>query len=316
MASDHQQEQQQQQRVFVTGGSGFVGHAVITELLSRGFHVTALANRGGLDEFASRVTIVRGGLFDAHTLDAGVERADAIIHLVGIIFEQPRKGITFQRIHVDGTRAVIEAAKRAGVRRFLHMSSLGTRPDAVGEYHRTKWAGEELIRASGLHWTIFRPSMIHGPRGEFMRQEIAWARKRAVPFLFMPYFGAGFLGTGGGGRLQPVFVDDVARAFADSIGKPEAVGKVYPLAGPEVLTWPELHRTVAEASVGHRRWVMPIPAWKARLLTRIVPAALLPFNRDQVIMSQEDNTADTSEFVRDFGWSPRGFGETLKSYVS
>jgi NADH dehydrogenase len=307
-------QRQSAQRVFVTGGSGFVGHAVVTELLARGFHVTALANRAGLEEFASRITIVRGGLFDPHALDAAIERADAVIHLVGIIFEKPRAGITFQRIHVDGTRAVIEAAKRAGVRRLLHMSSLGTRAAAVGEYHRTKWAGEELVRGSGLDWTIFRPSMIHGPRGEFLRQEVAWARKRAVPYLFMPYFGAGFFGTGGAGRLQPVFVDDVAWAFVDAIGKTETVGKIYPLAGPDVLAWPELHRIVAQAVVGHRRWVMPIPAWKARLLTRIVPAALLPFSRDQVIMSQEENTADTSEFARDFGWSPRGFEETLKSY--
>jgi NADH dehydrogenase len=306
---------QRSRRVFVTGGSGFVGHAVVTELLARGFHVSALANRAGFDEFASRLTVVRGGLFDAHALDAGMEGADAVIHLVGIIFENPRKGITFQRIHVDGTRAVLEAAERAGVRRFLHMSSLGTRPNAVGEYHRTKYAGEELVRGSGLDWTIFRPSMIHGPHGEFMRQEIAWARKRAVPFLFMPYFGAGLFGTGGAGRLQPVFVDDVARAFVDAIEKPATVGKAYPLAGPDVLTWPALHRTVAQAVVGHRRWVMAIPAWKARLLTRIVPAALLPFNRDQVIMSQEDNTADTTEFVHDFGWSPRTFEETLQAYV-
>jgi NADH dehydrogenase len=309
-------QQQREQRVFVTGGSGFVGHAVITELLARGYHVTALANRAGLDELAPRITLVRGGLFDPHVLDAGMERADAVIHLVGIIFEKRRAGITFQRIHVDGTRAVIEAAKRAGIRRFIHMSSLGTRPNAVGEYHSTKYAAEELVRASGLDWTIFRPSMIHGPRGDFLRQEMAWARKRAVPFLFMPYFGAGLLGTGGAGRLQPVFVDDVARALVDATAKPETIAQVYPLAGPDVLTWPELHQVVAETVVGHRRWVMPIPAWKARLLTRIIPAALLPFNREQVIMSQEDNTADTSDFTRDFGWSPRPFRETLKSYVA
>ena len=73
--------------------------------------------------------------------------------------------------------------------------------------------------------------------------------------------------------------------------------------------------TVAEAVVGHRRWVMPIPAWKARLLTRIVPAALLPFNRDQVIMSQEDNTADITKLRKDFGWDPKPFEPTLREYA-
>jgi NADH dehydrogenase len=157
--------------------------------------------------------------------------------------------------------------------------------------------------------------MIHGPRGEFMRQEIAWARKRAMPFLFMPYFGAGVLGTGGAGRLQPVFVDDVARAFADALDKPATVGQAYPVAGADVLTWPELHARVAQAVVGHRRWTLALPAWKAKLLARVIPAGVLPFNEAQVIMSQEDNIEDVKPFTEAFGWTPRGFADTLATYA-
>lgn len=301
-------------RVFVTGGSGFVGSAVIEQLLEKGHEVRALVNRRDLG-FGERVSSVRGDLFDAEALQRGMSGADAVIHLVGIIMERPSKGVTFERIHHQGTRSVVDAARRAGVKRYVHMSALGTRPDAVSTYHKTKFAAEEYVRASGLDWTIFRPSMIHGPRGELMQMEAKWARKKAPPFLFMPYFGAGAMGRGGAGKLQPVSVKDVARAFVEALTNPKTIGEVYPLAGSQVLTWPQMHQIAAQAIVGKKRWVMALPVWKAKLLTRIVPGALLPFNRDQVIMSQEDNTADMTKFVDAFGWTPGAFENDVKGYA-
>jgi nucleoside-diphosphate-sugar epimerase len=240
---------------------------------------------------------------------------DAVIHLVGIIMEYPSKGITFQRIHFEGTQAVVDAAKAAGVKRFVHMSALGTRPDAVSTYHKTKYLAEQYVEHSGLDWTIFRPSLIHGPRGEFMRMEAKWARHAAPPFLFMPYFGAGLLGKGGAGRLQPVHVDDVAKAFVDALENRKTIGEIYLLAGPDQLTWPQLHRLVATNVVGKSRWVLAIPAWKAKVLSTLLPDSLLGFNRDQVVMSQEDNTADITKFVNDFGWTPREFEPSLREYA-
>jgi NADH dehydrogenase len=308
--------QQQHRRIFVTGGSGFVGHAVIEELLRRDYDVNALVNRADLGESLSRAKVVRGGMFDAKALDDGMAGCDAVIHLVGIIMEKPGQGVTFEHIHVEGTRAVVDAAKHAGVSRFLHMSALGTRENSVSTYHKTKWKAEEYVRDSGLDFTILRPSMIHGPRGELMRMEAKWAKKRAAPFLFIPYFGAGVLGTGGAGKLQPVFVDDVARAFVDALENPKTINQTYDLAGPDVMTWPELHRTIARAVVGRPRLTMAIPAWYAKAITHVVPRTMLPFNHDQVVMSQQDNTAPIGKFVTDFGWSPRPFGHTLETYAS
>jgi NADH dehydrogenase len=132
----------------------------------------------------------------------------------------------------------------------------------------------------------------------------------------MPYFGRGMLGLGGAGQLQPVYVEDVARAFVEAIDNPRTAGQTYDLGGSERLSWPELHETSARAITGRRRAIIAMPAWKALLLTRLVPGSLLPFNRDQVIMSQEDNTCDLSAFETDFGWRPRGFRETLGAYAS
>jgi uncharacterized protein YbjT (DUF2867 family) len=152
-----------------------------------------------------------------------------------------------------------------------------------------------------------------------MHAEAKWARKKAAPYLFMPYFGRGFFGTSGAGQLQPVFVDDVAKAFVDAIDKPRTIHHAYALAGSETLTWPQMHREASKLIVGKRRATMPIPAWYAKTLTAMFPRRWLPFNRDQVIMSQEDNIATQDEaaaFERDFGWRPRGFTETLATYAN
>jgi len=148
-----------------------------------------------------------------------------------------------------------------------------------------------------------------------MRMEAKWARYRSPPFLFMPYFGRGAFGFGGAGLLQPVYIGDVARAFVDALSNRRTIGNVYPLGGPDRLSWPQLHRAVAQAILGRRRLVMPIPVWAAKLNTAILPSALLGFNRDQVLMSQEDNTCDLTKFTDDFGWEPQPFEETLRTYA-
>jgi NADH dehydrogenase len=158
--------------------------------------------------------------------------------------------------------------------------------------------------------------MIHGPGGEFTQMLAKWARRRAAPYLFMPYFGAGLFGMGGAGILQPVYVKDVARAFVDALSLSKTIGQTYEFGGSERLTWPALYRASAEMIVGKRRATLPIPAWYAKALTYVVPGALLPFNRDQVIMSQEDGTAEMRQFERDFAWKPRGFQQTLAEYAN
>jgi uncharacterized protein YbjT (DUF2867 family) len=302
-------------RVFVTGGTGFVGTVVVEELLDRGFGINLLMRSEKPTRADARIQHIQGDLFDESSLNYGMQGCGAAIHLVGIIQEKPSKGVTFERIHFEGTRRVVEAARRNNVRRYIHMSALRTRENAVSEYHKTKYRAEQLVRDSGLDWTIIRPSMIHGPGGEFMRMETNWARRKAPPFFFMPYFGAGLFG-GRASLLQPVYVKDVARAFVDAIDRPQTIHQTYELAGPDAMSWPQFHRTVSQAIVGKRRLTLPIPAWKAKLLTRILPGFLLPFNRDQVIMSQEDNTADLTKFARDFGWTPQPFVATLNIYAS
>ena len=165
-------------RVFVTGGTGFVGSAVLDELTRRQFEISVLVRRSNSLAAGPMVRPVVGELSDRDALNRGMQDCQAVIHLVGIIMEKPSKGITFEHIHVGGTRAVVEAAVRNGIQRYIHMSALGAREDAASAYHRTKYAAEQYVRASGLEWTILRPSLIHGPHGEFMKQEATWRGSR------------------------------------------------------------------------------------------------------------------------------------------
>ena len=153
--------------ILVTGGMGFVGSHLIRQMRKQGLHVRALVrNPEKAKELKElKVELIPGDIADRDALDdaaAGVER---VIHLVGII--QEAHGATFQGVHVEGTRNLIAAAKKAGVRHFLYQSALGTRPAAKSEYHRTKWQAEELVRASGIPFTILRPSLIYGPGDQF-----------------------------------------------------------------------------------------------------------------------------------------------------
>ncbi|MFT3786437.1 MAG: complex I NDUFA9 subunit family protein [Tepidisphaeraceae bacterium] len=302
--------------VFVTGGSGFVGQSVIDRLVAVGHEVVALKSHRPINDRGGKVRTVEASLFDVEALTRAMTGCEATIHLVGIISQNLSKGVTFERMHVEATRAVVSACEIAKVRRYVHMSALGARPDAPAEYHRTKARAEAIVRQSHLDWTILRPSMIHGPRGDFTKMLVGWARKQKAPWLFMPYFGRGILGFGGAGKLQPIFVEDVATAFVRALDRPQTIHNTYDLAGSDVVTWPQLYDIAARVIVGKRRAVWPIPAWYGRVLTSIVPEkGLMGVNRDQVEMSQEDNTADIAAFRRDFEIEPQGFERSFRGYA-
>lgn len=300
--------------VFVTGATGFVGTHVRDLLLQRGYRVRALVRRTGSLPAADGLEEAPGDITNPASLAPALQNCHAVIHLVGIIEEKPSRGITFDRIHHQGAVNVINAARDAGIARYVHMSALGTRPNAAARYHQTKWTAEEHLRQSGLAYTIFRPSLIHGPDGEFTQMLRNWATGKAAPFLFMPFFGSGLLGQTNTNPISPVHVDDVAALFVDALTTPASIGKTYDVGGPERLSWRELLRTASAAFRGKPKMALGIPAWYAKLLASLpLP---LPFNRDQVLMSQEPNAADPAPIQADFPhWRPQPFTTSLPQYA-
>jgi NADH dehydrogenase len=215
--------------VFVTGGTGFVGRAILRELAARGHRARLLARdpdaaRARTASLPGEREFCQGDVLEASLLSAALAGADAVIHLVGIISEIGRQ--TYENVHTRGAENLVAAAKAAGVRRFVQMSALGVRANAVARYHKSKWAAEECVRASGLDWTIFRPSIIYGPGDGFVN---LFARmSRWLPVL--PVMGSGK------NLMQPIAVEDVARCFVGALATPRGVeqGVGFALdAGPE-----------------------------------------------------------------------------------
>jgi len=299
--------------VALTGATGFVGRHVMQQLLNRQHHVRVLVrDPSRLTIKDANTQLVTGDLFNRSALAKLVERVDAVIHLVGIIMENPARGQTFDRVHRVATQNLIDAAKEAGVRRWVHMSALGTRPDVVSNYHRTKWAAEQTVRHSGLDYTIFRPSMIHGPDGEFMQMVKGFWCKRFPPFV--PYFGAGLFGKGGAGKLQPVWVEDVARCFVEALDHSKSIGETYPLGGPDVYTWPQFYQACKpHLPKARNKKIEAIPVWYANL---IAGKPAVPFNRDQIIMSQEDSVCCIEKVQADFELKLAPFESTMATYAS
>ncbi|MFZ9856237.1 MAG: complex I NDUFA9 subunit family protein [Limisphaerales bacterium] len=291
-------------KILVTGGSGFVGRAIVERLLSRGDTVRVLA-RGTRPTQGGTVETVQGSILRPETLTAACQGVDAVLHLVGIISEVGDQ--TFERVHTEGTRNMLEAARSTGLRRFIHMSALGTRPNAVARYHRSKWEAEQAVRASGLDWTIFRPSLIYGPGDGFVGLFARMAQWSPV----LPVIGTGQ------SRVQPVAVEDVAHCFAAAPRTPGSVARTFDLCGPRPYPFDQVIRMILEATGRHRGVVhlpLPIARLQAGFLEKVFPRVLdqaPPLNRDQIQMLQEDNVGDPGPASEVFGFTPRSFEEGL-----
>lgn len=293
----------------ITGGSGFVGRALITQLVSAG-HTVRLATRdaGRADALLplSQVEIWPGNVHDTDFLSAVFAGCDAVVHLVGILNERGFSGSGFRRAHVGLTAAVLRAMQRSGVRRLLHMSALNADPAGRSHYLRTKGEAEALLRAqASIQWTIFRPSVIFGPDDSLTLRFAALLRlSRGV----LPLARAG-------ARFAPIHVGDVALAFVRALNDPACIGRTYELCGPEVLTLADLVREVARAARLPCH-IVPVPdaiAWLQAGCMELLPGK--PFSLDNM------RSLLTDSVCRDcacpgLGILPRSFRASLPQWLA
>jgi len=293
--------------IAVTGATGFVGRHIAAVLTRRGHAVRALVRRPIQARTLANlgVELVPGDLADVAALTTLTRGAHAVVHLVGIIVE---KGpATFHAVHVDGTRRVVEAARQAGIERFVHMSAVGARDEPGATlYHRTKWHAEEQVRASGLSHAVFRPSIISGPENAPIRTLARLHRWSPV----VPVFGDGRFPT------QPVWVEDVALAFALSVEQPTLSG-AFELGGPQVLTYEEFLLAIGRAA-GHPRPLVHMPLALARAAAGafdlLGPAA--PLTSDQLQMLVEGSATPANAIESVFGIRPIPFEQGLNRYLA
>lgn len=294
--------------VLLTGATGFVGSHLVESLVSEGHEIHALVRDPmKLDPppGPGHVHPVVGDVVTGKGLDEAAAGCEAAIHLVGIIMEVG--GATFENAHHLGTRKVVDASKRAGVRRFVQMSALGARPDGVSRYQTTKWKGEEAVRGSGLEWVILRPSIIFGPRDGFVTQMLEVMR--SAP-LIRPVVGHGRY------PFRPVYIGDVVECFVQSLTNPDAVGQSVALVGGEELTLEELLAILARCA-GIRKPAVHIPFplmyMNATVLSNILKRP--PVTPDQLRMLKEGSTADPEPMKRVFHLNPVSFRDGLNKYL-
>lgn len=303
-------------KVAVIGGTGFVGSYVVDALLDAGHEPHLLVRAGSEDKLhrASECRITKGDLDSSDAIDSVVSGCDAAIYLVGILREVPSQGVTFEALQYRGAEAMAEAAKRAGVRRFLLMSANGI-DSAETPYQTTKLRAEAMIRESGLDYTIFRPSIIFGdPRG---KMEFATQLYRDMVQIPLPAVGfhTGLTPAQGEVLMSPVHVRDVADAFVNALGDDSANGKCFVLGGPEVVSWPQMVQRIA-AAAGRKKFILPMPIGLMKLGATLFDwLPFFPVTRDQLTMLADGNTAEPDELVELIGRKPAEFSPDNLDYL-
>lgn len=304
-------------RIALFGGTGFVGSYLVDALVAAGMHPVVLARPGSEQRLRhpESCAVEVGDVFDPEAVARVVQGADAVIYNIGILREFPARGITFERLHFDAAKLVIDAAVSAGARRFLLMSANGVKADGTA-YQRTKYLAEQYLATTELEWTVFRPSVLFGdPRG---RQEFATQLRQDIVDapLPAPLFYPGVLPTGAGEfRMSPVHVADVAAAFVAALQRPETSGRVLTLGGPRALSWREIIAAIASA-VGRQKLMLPVPACAVSLAAAALerfPA--FPITRDQIRMLLEGNTCPPDD-LQALGITPRAFDPASLGYLS
>jgi NADH dehydrogenase len=305
------------QRICILGGSGFVGTHLVSLLAARGHQVRVLSHRREAAKeliLLPTVEVVEADVHDQHELIRHFRGMDAVINLVGILHEgkvgrvdlpSARRG-DFQRVHIELPRKVLHAMGEAGVHRLLHMSALGAHPNSRSAYQRSKGIAEALVREAGMlhreheNWYLNGPKFVHGYglRVTVFRPSVIFGRGDSFLSMF-----AGLLRlfpvvplAGARARFAPVHVDDVARAFADSLDNPATYGQTYDLCGPRAYTLEELVRYVG-AVIGKPRSIIPLGSWLSYL-----QAWALELKPGRKLMTRDNFYAMSVDNVCSGGW--------------
>ncbi|HEY0997098.1 MAG TPA: NAD-dependent epimerase/dehydratase family protein [Gemmatimonadaceae bacterium] len=267
-------------QVLVTGGTGVVGTGTVTALVRHGHRVRLLARhaREGARQWPDGVEPRPGDVADPSRVNGCAEGCEVVLHLAAIVEEEPPHR-TFERVNVEGTRNILEEAKRAGVKRFVYVSSLGAdRGDSP--YHQSKRAAEALVRDSGLDWVIVRPGSVYGPGDEQLSLLLRMVRTLpAVPVL-----------SGGDVQFQPLWHEDLAEALARVVERDDLGGRELDLAGPDLTSQNDLLDRLGKLT-SREPTRIPLPDFLASAGLKLLDAVgvEVPFNEGQFQMLREGN---------------------------
>ena len=314
--------------VTLFGGSGFIGRYAARALVEAGYRVRVAVRRphlAGDVRLAGApgwVDIVQANVRHRKSVDAAIEGSDAVVNLVGILYEKGRQ--SFEGAQFEGAVNVAQACVDAGIEKLVHISAIGADPKSKADYAETKGEAEDAIREVLPSATILKPSIVFGPEDDFFNRFAAMAShpiSTVMPFL--PAIG------GGHTKLQPVYAGDVAQAISNAISREDAAGKTYELGGPSVYSFNELYDFLGE-TIDRKRYALPLPFFVAKpmglacgvlfryvwpLSTGILGAP--PITGNQVELLKSDNVvSDNALTLADLGIdAPESIEAIAPSYL-
>ncbi|HEX9275410.1 MAG TPA: complex I NDUFA9 subunit family protein [Casimicrobiaceae bacterium] len=264
-------------KITVVGGTGFIGSRLVETLVGRGASVRIVSRHAERDgRAAPPIERVSGSIEQQSTIDRAVEGASAVVNLIGTTAAKSEQA--FYSLHRDVARRLAQAARDAGVKRFVHVSAMGIAPDAPSIADRSKAAGEIAVRQAFAEANLVRPALVYGPDDHFFARFAALVRSApAIPLV-----------GGGRTRFQPMHVYDVAEAMARMLERPDSAGRTFELGGSEIFSLRELIERLCR-SMRRRPWLLSIPfplAEAGAYLTQWLPHA--PLTVDQVRLLKTD----------------------------
>lgn len=294
--------------ILVTGATGYIGRHLVARLVQGGERPRCLArniSRARSILPADQVELVQGDTTQPATLEGAVRGVDTIVHAAFITADRkPTAGNDYEATNVWGTSNLIKAAKEAGVRRIIELSGLGTKPAKPGSYMQGRYLAEQMLKESGLEWTIIQPSVLFGKDAPFIKGLVDLIRTSPV----VPLVG------GGKTMFQPIYVEDVVTVIVKVLQEPEHTnGKTYTIGGPEYYSFTQMIDLLLHA-MHKRRLKAPAPTPLVGVGAAIMEAILPrpPLTRAAMTLFSFDNATDLNSVERDFGFRPMSFTTYLE----
>ncbi|MBO0686795.1 MAG: NAD(P)H-binding protein [Candidatus Dormibacteraeota bacterium] len=291
--------------ILVTGAGGFVGRHLLIRLAEERRPLRAMVRDLNSAQIPHDAEVVEADLTRPGTLPAAVEGVEVVVHCAAVTADQrEQRGGHYEEVNHRGTENLVEAARKADVRRLVLMSGLGTFEAPEGTYMATRWGMEDAVRSSGIPHVILQPSVLFGDGAPFVAALAGLVRRAPV----VPLLGSEV-------RFQPLWIEDLTRCLLRAVEDGGLTGRSYPLGGSDQLTMRELMRTIA-GRLGRRRWLLPVPVGPARLPAAVMAATLRrpPLTPATLELFGFDNVTDLDAVQRHFGFRPRGFREYVAEH--
>lgn len=289
--------------ILVTGATGYIGRHLVARLVAQEERPRCLVrniSRAANILPAGKIEFVKGDTTSPATLETAVQSIDTIVHTAFITADHKQSaGNQYEATNVQGTANLIKEAKKAGVKRIIVLSGLGTRPDQPGSYMQGRYRAEQMVKESGLDWTIIQPSVLFGKDAPFIKGLTDLIRTSPV----VPLIGGGKV------MFQPIYVEDVVTVILNVLHEPERTkDKTYTIGGPAYYSFTQIIDALLHAM--HKRRIKapaptPLVGVGAAVMEAVLPKP--PLTKAAMTLFTFDNTTDLHSVERDFGFTPVSF---------